>query len=120
MAKPSVKTLRNRADKLWSLAVRQRDGKCRRCGRTSPEVVLHGAHIISRRYKAIRWEPINGLCLCAGCHMWAHRFPVDFDWWAQELIGEDIYIDLRKRAVEYAGTLKRVDLEEVIEQLEAS
>lgn len=119
MAKPSVKTLRNKADKLWSQMIRDRDGSCRRCGRVPPEIVLQAAHVISRRYKAIRWDERNGIAMCMGCHHWAHKQPVEFDWWVQELIGKDTYESLREEALAYVGRVVRVDLEEVIAELQA-
>lgn len=36
------------------------------------------AHIKSRRYKAIRWDPDNALCLCAAHHMHYHANPDQF------------------------------------------
>lgn len=118
MAQPSVKTLRNKADRLWSLMIRQRDGRCRRCDKEPPEIVLQAAHVISRRYKAIRWDEQNGLALCVGCHHWGHKQPVEFDWWVQGVIGREVYESLRKRALEYAGRVARVDLKEIIEELQ--
>lgn len=116
--KPSVKTLRNKADRLWSLAIRQRDGQCRRCGRGSGEVTLQAAHVISRSYKAVRWDLRNGICLCLGCHHWNHHQPVEFSWWVQDLIGKELYESLRKEALAYVGRVKKIDLEEVIAELE--
>lgn len=117
MTKP-LKSLVTKADKLWSLAIRQRDGSCRRCGRTKPEVILHAAHVISRRYKAIRWDLRNGICLCMGCHHWAHKQPVEFDWWVQELIGKELYESLRTEALNYVNRVEKIDLEEVVAQLQ--
>ncbi len=117
--KPSVKTLRNKADRLWSEMIRQRDGHCRRCLRHPPEIVLQAAHVISRRYKAIRWDERNGIALCVGCHHWAHKQPIEMDWWVQELIGKETYEALRFEALDYTGTLKRIDLEEVIAELQS-
>lgn len=114
MKKPSVKTLRNKADALWGKAVRQRDGACRRCGKTE---VLQAAHIISRRYKATRWDLDNGIALCRGCHHWNHHFPVEYDWWIRELIGEKKYESLRLQALDYVGEVKRVDLETIVAYL---
>ena len=112
--KPTIKTLRNKADRLWSLAIRERDGACRRCGTTER---LQAAHVISRRYKAIRWDLRNGICLCMGCHHWNHHNPVEFDWWVQDLIGKDVYDALKSEALNYVDRVKRIDLEEVIEDL---
>lgn len=117
MKKPTVKTLRDKADRLWSQLIRQRDGACRRCGRGQGEVVLQAAHVISRRYKAIRWDDRNGICLCVGCHHWAHMQPIEFDWWVRDLIGGKTYETLRTEALAYTGTLKRVDLESVVNML---
>lgn len=116
--KPSVKTLRNRADRLWSEAVRVRDGSCQRCGRQRPEIVLQAAHVISRRYKAVRWNLLNGVALCMGCHHFAHMQPVEWDWKVQELIGKETYESLRSEALNYVRKLKRIDLEEVVARLE--
>lgn len=118
MTAASVKTLRNKADRLWSMMIRQRDGHCRRCSRTAPEVILQAAHVISRRYKAIRWDERNGIALCIGCHHWGHKQPVEFDWWVQELIGKETYEALRSEALAYVGRVKKIDLREVIADLE--
>jgi hypothetical protein len=29
----------------------------------------------------MRWELINSLVLCCGCHRWGHSYPLDFQWW---------------------------------------
>lgn len=115
--KPSIKTLRNKADRLWSEAVRARDGFCQRCGRQPPEIVLQAAHVLSRRYKAIRWDLRNGLALCLGCHHFAHKQPVEWDWFVRDRLGE-MYDELRHEAVDYVRRVKKIDLEEVIASLE--
>jgi hypothetical protein len=118
MKQPAIKTLRKKADALWSRLIRARDGACRRCGRQPDEIILQAAHVISRRYKAIRWDERNGVALCVGCHHFAHMQPVEWDWAVQELIGVDVYQALRKEAIAYTGELKRIDLSEVIARLE--
>ncbi len=72
-------TLRNRADKLFSLWVR-RDGKCSivihpycKCGG-----VLQCAHIITRGTTALRYDPMNAIPLCAAHHRWFHQHPFEF------------------------------------------
>ena len=83
----SRKTIQNRMDKNWSLAVKIAAGhKCEKCGRepyykdivwkSGPKkgqagrllVQLNSHHIIRRSVKVIRWDLSNGLCLCPGCH----------------------------------------------------
>jgi hypothetical protein len=70
----SKKYYTNKLDKLISLKVRSK-GKCERCGRKD---TLQPAHIISRNNRTLRWDIQNILCLCAGCHFWAHQDPLGF------------------------------------------
>ena len=63
----------NKLDKLFSLDTRSR-GKCERCGKTT---TLQTSHIYSRSYKELRWEKKNAFCLCAGCHFWWHKNPLE-------------------------------------------
>jgi hypothetical protein len=76
---------RNRRDREFSARVRSR-GKCERCGKTAN---LQAAHIFSRRYLRLRWMDDNCVCLCAGCHFWAHHNPVLFSEWIRQKLGPD-------------------------------
>jgi hypothetical protein len=78
--KVSRKTIINKLDKLMSEQIRAR-GMCERCGRKANEVQLQCAHIYSRSYKHLRWDPENLLCLCSGCHFWWHLNPVEAIIW---------------------------------------
>ena len=74
---PSITTLKNKADKIFSQVVRSR-GVCERCHRKPPEVRLETAHIFSRRFVTIRCDLNNVFCLCSACHRWAHDRPYLF------------------------------------------
>jgi hypothetical protein len=90
----SKRTIRNRMDKESSIQVRAR-GKCERCGKTEQ---LQCCHIFSRRYSKLRHLPLNLLCLCAGCHFWAHSNPILFSEFCREYLGDNKFqelIDLR-------------------------
>jgi len=50
-------------------------GYCERCGGKSN---LQTAHIISRKNRTLRFDFNNLLCLCSGCHFWAHQDPLGF------------------------------------------
>jgi len=82
MKKPKKKTLRNRCDKLFSEAVKERaHHKCEMCD--EPGNQPH--HIIGRRNLHLRFDLHNGICLCYSCHTFgnnaAHRNPIYFmDW----------------------------------------
>lgn len=78
---------------MWSKIIRSY-GQCERCGKKSN---LQAAHIESRRFLSIRYDLENGLCLCAGCHMWAHAHPTQFTFWLEEYLGRDLLEELHKR-----------------------
>jgi len=60
--------LEKELDRLWSLAIKERDGhKCVRCGSTGP---LNSHHINHKHKLATRWDLNNGLCLCIPHHNW--------------------------------------------------
>jgi len=85
-----------KADRLWSEIIKARDGyRCRRCGRSHRGRGLQAAHIFTRARRSTRWELLNGVCLCTGCHMWAHRHPLEFHEWVKGVIGEEAYERLR-------------------------
>jgi len=88
---------RKQADRLWSQYIRLRDrDTCQRCWKPGN----HPHHIFSRRHLGTRWEPMNGILLCAGCH----RFVAHVDY--EEIrslvirkIGVEAFQGLRIRAM---------------------
>lgn len=62
--------LRKECDKLWSEAVRARDGnKCVLCGSTSHCQAHHWCHTKAQG-NATRWDINNGITLCYTCHLY--------------------------------------------------
>lgn len=63
-----IKRLKTKCDKLWSEAVRTRDGECILCGKKS---ALNAHHWIHSRAQGNRhrWNVKNGVTLCYGCHI---------------------------------------------------
>ena len=69
------------ADALFSQYVRKRDGwACKVCG--SPDRIQCG-HIVSRRYRAVRWAPTNAVALCSRCHMRYTHNPLAWEEWVE-------------------------------------
>lgn len=83
MAKRTVKSVKKSCDKLWSELVRA-GGHCERCGATSEDSQLHAHHVYGRNNHRLRWEPRNGVCLCARCHRYFHDNPLEFANWFRE------------------------------------
>lgn len=106
-------TLRNKADRLFSLYIRGRDRVCVKCGR---QVNLQCAHVFSRRYMNVRFDPRNAVTLCAGCHKYFTHNPIEWEDFMVERMGTVAYSELRADA---RRTDTRVDYEAIIEWLES-
>lgn len=82
-------------DKVISLWVRKRDGRCLKCGTRDN---LQAAHIFSRTARSVRFDPLNLLTLCFKCHLyWAHKNPIEFTEFVQKHLGPKKYKELKKR-----------------------
>lgn len=86
---------RREADRLFSLYIRKRDGSCRVCGLDTD---LQAAHLISRRYFAVRWDPINCVALCRFDHKKFTENPLAWDRWCTERLGPEAWGALRFKA----------------------
>lgn len=70
----------------WRIAVKTKyDNKCAICGKTKR---LNCHHLLPYRlYKEFRYEAMNGILLCPGCHKYskgsAHQDPIIFVNWLQ-------------------------------------
>jgi hypothetical protein len=95
-------TVRNKLDKVVSKIVRAR-GKCQNCGSIKS---LQAAHIFSRIYNNTRWDLDNLLCLCASCHFFFHKNPLEF----AHFVGEEKY-QLLKEARNQITKYSTADLE---------
>ena len=98
-----------RADRLFSVWVRKRDGGCTYVlekhidGRDGPcgvTTALQAAHVIGRRNKAVRFDPENVHALCSAHHVMVDqhgREGAKFDW-AIAVLGPGRFGALRERA----------------------
>lgn len=70
------------ADKAFSLFIRERDGRCRAaatlfvCGGH-----LQCAHLVSRRYRALRWSEQGAITLCQAHHVYYTHHPLEWQEW---------------------------------------
>lgn len=90
---------RAKCDALFSKLVRDRDGGCVAQGfRFDCKGYLQCAHIIPRRYSAVRTDFDNAVALCSSHHVyWTHR-PLEWqDWIGVRYPGR--WDDLRARAM---------------------
>ena len=114
---PSIKTLREKADKLFSLYIRERDGRCITCGSTEN---LQCSHYYGKKARAaVRYNPFNAHAQCAKCHQAHHMSdPMRYaDWMRVEYSGEALdKLELDSRAI---SKRDRVYYTQIIEYYEA-
>jgi len=104
--------LRNKADRLFSQAVRERgDWQCAVCGSIKR---LTCGHLISRSYNATRWDFQNAVAQCWSCNVKAKWDPLWWEDWIEERFpGRLEQLKLRARQ-----GVASVDLEGVVKMLE--
>jgi hypothetical protein len=108
--KISKKTLKNKADKLFSLLIRKR-GTCEMCGQDKKD--LQCAHVITRSTIHLRYDTRNSLCLCSGCHLRWHHSPLWAITWYKSVYPENAkYLLKQKNVIE-----RNFDYQEVIDKL---
>ena len=110
--KTTRKKLEAKADKLFADIIKS-EGKCERCGSRD---YLQTAHIISRRYKQVRWDLDNAVCLCRGDHVYFTHHPLEWEEWVVDKIGELAYIELKTKAMMYG----KIDYEMIIDRLKSA
>lgn len=88
--KPKKKTLKNKADRIFSLYIRQ-IGYCQLKGKDNINCggYLQTAHIITRGAHAIRWNPLNALCICQGHHVYYTHHPREWEEMIQKYFPEN-------------------------------
>lgn len=71
------------ADKYFSLCVRlANDNICETCGKFGR---MEASHVYSRRHRTIRWDTLNIMCQCNGCHRQWHESPLrSFQWFEKQ------------------------------------
>lgn len=87
------------ADILFSLSIRK-IGHCAAYGTAAGTLCkgnLQCAHIMSRRYIALRWDDRNAVPLCMAHHHWFTHRPADWEQWCRDN-GID-WDELRRRAL---------------------
>ena len=96
MKKPSRKTLKRKADKLWREIIHSR-GSCEICGESFH---LNAHHIVTRGKHHLRWDIRNGCLLCVHCHYQERAFPLWFaDWMRRNRLKDYRYLLSQKNII---------------------
>jgi hypothetical protein len=115
--------LERKADGLFSQIVRLRDGGCVAVGHRFECVgVLQCAHVWGRRYRSIRHDEANAVCLCRAHHYYFGQTPFEWYEFMEQRLGKREWVLLRERALfgakpDYSELIPR--LQARLEELEA-
>ena len=97
MRKITKSGITRKLDKIVSDITRA-SGLCAWCG-SSDYSKLQCAHIYSRKWKSVRWDLKNVVCLCASCHFYGHQNPIAFTDFIKGYLGEYEFQQLKLRAM---------------------
>jgi hypothetical protein len=103
----------DKADKVFSLFIRLRDGRCKRCGKAgSPDkegrnvAGLECSHYFGRGRESTRFDEENADALCFGCHkIWGSDDKEEYRNFKIKQLGEDGFQRLNVRQM----TLQKKD-----------
>lgn len=118
--KLSVSVLTKLADKLWSDIVKiEWWNKCAYCWKTE---YLNSHHLFTRSRRATRWDIMNWICLCSGCHTLssefsAHQTSLEFFLWLEEKFWRE-WIEIRKNKSLQIYKTSSEDLQNIIKDLQ--
>ncbi len=70
------------ADALMGYAVKHEEMCCRFCG---TQYDLEWAHVMSRRYLAVRWDRANSMALCRTHHYMFTTHPLKWEQWCRDV-----------------------------------
>lgn len=110
------------ADALFSIKVRteeaDKDGicTCYTCGYRAPIKKMQNGHLVSRYYKATRWDRRNCRVQCITCNMWRNGMTPHFAAKLKQELGEGIVDELYEKARQ-PMKLTREFLTNLIEEL---
>jgi hypothetical protein len=115
--KLSRKALVKKLDKVCSMYIRARDGKCVICGSTDK---LTNGHLFSRTSYSTRWDSVKGgnnHCQCWGCN-YRHEFDsYQYNRWYISKFGQAKWEKLHQR-YKAVKKFKDFELQEMIDDFE--
>ena len=89
---------KNKCDLLFAGIIRERAGKCEETG---SKYLPQCAHLISRSYRATRWDFDNAICLSAARHRYYTDRPLEWEKFIEDKMGRARFEMLKTRALEY-------------------
>ena len=108
---PPIRKLLKKADTVFSLWIRNRDGnKCVLCGSTQ---VVQCGHLIKRGKHSTRFDELNCNAQCSRCNFKHNQYPEPYTAWFLTRFGYGAYLQLTEKSKEL-HKFTRSELEEII------
>jgi len=117
---PSFGKIKRELDKLWSQAIRLRDGRCMVCGSKQK---LNAHHCIVRRARSLatRWNFANGITLCYTCHMFRlHSYQgCDKEFLDQYMkaVNAKVSADIQKEIIAESRKIRKFSRDELMDMM---
>jgi hypothetical protein len=102
-------------DRLTSIIVRRRDGRCVTCGSSQG---LQCSHFYSRRYLAIRFDLRNCNAMCGGCNRRHNRDRRPYERYMLKTYGPAVISELHRQRLDL-GKVTDEELREMLSQYSA-
>ena len=124
MRKPTVQSLKNKLDKVFSVFVRQRgmrdeNNVCVSCGAVHHWKELQAGHFYRRQHLAVRWDPRNCWPQCFACNVWRRGNYASYSHFMWETQGKEVMDEL-KQLSRQTTKLTRDYLQEMIGKYQES
>ncbi len=117
--KRTITSVKRSCDRLWPMLVKARaDYRCERCGGSPEGQNFHAHHVYKRNNHRLRWEPRNGIALCARCHRWAEDNPLPFtDWFREKRSLDSKWLEAQnQKGLIKRGITEYLELEEALRE----
>lgn len=106
------KKLIKELDRVFSLYIRKRDGRCVVCGKTEN---LQCGHLFSRVAYSTRWDVGNCFAQCSGCNLRHEHDAWPFQRWYIKKFGQD-HLEALHQRYRSIRKYKDAELAELIDQ----
>ena len=115
--KSERKKLIDKLDKITAKIIKIRDDyTCQKCGKKPVPRGCHWAHIFSRSRHSVRWDLLNSVVLCNGCHRYWHANPLTAQiWFSKKFPHRYEYLQAEKQKP--VRQIQTIELQELYEQL---
>lgn len=113
-SKRDIPKLKRKADKLFSIFIRNRDTSCFTCDATLPYERRQAGHWISRTVGATRYDDRNVNTQCVRCNIWKYGNGAEYADRIVKRYGQSVFDELIRKSHDKSFQMTLEFLEEII------